>query len=141
MRYITLFLLTLCLLYAGKKDDITVRILEKVFVEVAHKKEVVIWADTPRLIDLIKASGLLRYDHDCRRADILLIDRSSIIPTSCKNTVHFATDYHTLVEHHDAVGAFFWQKGRPNIIFLRHSLERLGIVLSHEYEKYIENEL
>ncbi len=40
-----------------------------------------------------------------------------------------------------AVGAYFWQKGRPNIIMIRSRLSRAGIRLPAEFDRYIENTL
>jgi hypothetical protein len=49
--------------------------------------------------------------------------------------------YDLLKLYPSAVGAYFWQKGRPNIVMIRPRLRRAGIHLSGEFERYIESTL
>jgi hypothetical protein len=57
----------------------------------------------------------------------------------CKNVPIVALDYSLLKKDKNALGAFYWQKGRPNITFIANRLKKKGIKLPKEYERYIEN--
>lgn len=50
-------------------------------------------------------------------------------------------DYGTLRDYPNAVGAYFWQKGRPNIIMIRARLDRERIRLPAEFDRYIEDSI
>lgn len=48
-------------------------------------------------------------------------------------------DYDLLRRYPYAVGAYFWQKGRPNIVMIRSRLEKVGIVLPPDFDRFIDN--
>ncbi len=80
------------------------------------------------------------FTNECLNADIIFVDRIENLPSVCRYEKKiFVTRYRDYIKHRDlVVGAFFWQKGRPNIIFNREQLEYFGIQLPQKYEKYIE---
>jgi len=41
----------------------------------------------------------------------------------------------------DIVGGFYWQKGRPNILFLKDNIDKYNIKLPSSMKQYIESEL
>lgn len=72
-------------------------------------------------------------------ADFVLLSENTDINSQA---VKFVTSYKLLLEKNlDAVGGFFWQKGRPNILFLRKNLQDHHIVLPQSMQEYIEDEL
>lgn len=75
----------------------------------------------------------------CKDADVFIISGTLEIPFDCKNKIIFGTRYFHL-KNNDVVGAFFWQKGRPNILFYQKRLEKKGIKLDQKFRKYIEDD-
>jgi len=81
----------------------------------------------------------LRVVKDCSSADVVLLSSIRDIPKDCDSKVLFGTRYSHL-KNKNVIGAFFWQKGRPNILFYRERLEKQHIKLDKSFDKYIENE-
>jgi len=77
--------------------------------------------------------------NSCDDADIVLVTYKKNITAQCKDKLLFGTRYKTLLKE-PTVGAFFWQKGRPNILFYKSRLKKHGITLSKDFQKYIDNE-
>jgi len=79
-------------------------------------------------------------------ADIVLLTskkeieklKNTILP---KNTILFTTSYRLLKTNDDIVGAFYWRKGRSQLLFIRERLEKKNIHLPQSYRKYIIGEL
>ena len=74
--------------------------------------------------------------NNCKNADIIVITKR-IPKGDCQAKILFGTRYRHLKEP-NVVGAFFWQKGRPNILFKGEVLSRYNITLPHAFEPYIE---
>ena len=76
---------------------------------------------------------------DCKDADVVILSTLKDLPEACKGKILFGTRYSHL-KNPQVIGAFFWQKGRPNILFYRGRLEKNHIQLDASFEKYIEDE-
>lgn len=50
-------------------------------------------------------------------------------------------EYSLLKKYPTAIGAYYWQKGRPNIVMLEPRLHRMRIKLPKEFEKYTESKI
>lgn len=140
---IYLLLLTLTItLYASNIRLIQANIISTITHALVHKSSPTIYMDDPtfRSIDLKPHNiKMVRY---CLDADIIFTNNIDALRKTCtlfKHTLVFVLSYRDYVRYEDqVVGAFFWQKGRPNIIFNRKKLTELGISLPKQFEKYIE---
>ncbi len=76
---------------------------------------------------------------DCESANFVF-DKKGSIDSSCKNfkKLFFTNNYKRLISNDKYYGAFFWNKSRPNIVFVKQRLKDNKIVLSDEYAQYIE---
>ncbi|QFR48972.1 hypothetical protein FJR48_04240 [Sulfurimonas lithotrophica] len=77
---------------------------------------------------------------DCKYADFIF-DKKGSLANSCKNStkLFFTNNYKKLVSDSRYFGAFFWNKSRPNIVFIKKRLQKNNIKLSKEYEQFIED--
>jgi len=75
----------------------------------------------------------------CKDADVVVLSTLKNMPEACKGKILFGTRYAHL-RNPQVIGAFFWQKGRPNILFYRDRLAKNHIKLDASFEKYIEDE-
>jgi hypothetical protein len=80
----------------------------------------------------------IRRTDRCTEADIVVISTFSGLPAECLDKPLFASSYRLFRQHDEIVGAFFWQKGRPNIIFSAERLQQRNIRLGTEFAPYIE---
>ena len=82
--------------------------------------------------------GNLNIVTECSNADLVILSTTKKIPQECSNKILFGTRYSHL-KNPNVIGSFFWQKGRPNILFYEKRLKRHNIKLSPSFDKYIEN--
>ena len=81
----------------------------------------------------------LQIVQSCKDADIVVLSTLKDIPQACQGKVFFGTRYGHL-KNQDVIGAFFWQKGRPNVSFYKSRLNAYDIKLDKSFGKYIEND-
>ncbi len=81
--------------------------------------------------------GKLKIVTECDKADIVILSTTNNIPQECMTKTLFGTRYSHL-KNPNVIGAFFWQKGRPNILFYHNRLKEHKVVLDSSFDKYIE---
>jgi len=88
---------------------------------------------------IVEFSSNFNIVQECAEADIIFVTHQREIKKECQGKIFFGSRYKTL-QKEQTVGAFFWQKGRPNILFYKSRLDRYGIRLNPHFIKYIDNE-
>ena len=68
---------------------------------------------------------------------IILSKKQNIFNTKA---LLFVTSYKLLKYYKNAIGAFYWKKGRPTIIFIKDRVERLGKIIPKSFYKFYEDE-
>ena len=127
-------------LFASKID-----IEEEIYGDIIHaifpnRQTVYVWSDD-KTISFLDNIGGIKMLNNANNADILILNNTS------KNAflvgkIVFVRKYYLLKKYKDfAVGGFYWQKGRPNILFLKQNLEKFDIKLPNGLESFIEDEL
>ena len=119
-------------------DDMTLEsaIFNKVVTAVTAKESPKVYIYTKNKA-LEKYPGKLGLVQSCKDADIVILTTLKNIPEACKNKIFFATRYQHLRDER-VIGAFFWQKGRPNILFYQKRLDKFNIKLDKSFDRYIE---
>lgn len=123
-------------LFSYDSMHVKARILSKIAHELIKKDVVNIYVDD----DFIGTKGLvdsLKYT-SCKDADIVFISKQEALSDGCENKIIFSTSYYFYQNSPQVTGAFFWQKGRPNVIIKSAMIEKLGIFLSEPFHKYVE---
>lgn len=74
-----------------------------------------------------------------QKAEILFLKRThASLP---ENALLFAIDYRVLKAYREKViGGFYWQKGRPNLIFFKQELHLHHITLPRQMQAYVESQ-
>ena len=115
-------------------------------IESSIFKEVIggmIKADRPKVFIYKENNSLQKYSdglelvHSCSDADVVVVSTLKNLPDVCFDKIIFGTKYSHLKDTR-VIGAFFWQKGRPNILFYKDRLEKNNIKLDSSFDKYIE---
>ncbi|WP_187647575.1 hypothetical protein [Nitrosophilus labii] len=106
-----------------------------------QKKIIKIWVDNHHKKKLFRKINLVKLTNNYKNADILFVYNTKTLKDEKRDkAIIFVGKYTLLKDYQDRViGGFFWQKGRPNIIFLRKNLEKFNITLPSNFEKYIED--
>ncbi len=134
------FLLTLILilspLFSGELETAS-KIMDKITNALIKKEPTFIIAKDIRNKEIVSYSSTMKNISSCDKVDII-ITHTKHIPTCDKKVLVFATNYLAFKALPQAIGAFFYQKGRPNIIFREEILKKHNITLPSEFYKYIE---
>ncbi len=132
-----LIALALATLAAGVEEQIYGLIIQAIF----PKKSIVrVWVDDTKKRELFSHIGRVIVVPEAEQADALFLFHEHKALRHCKNCIVFVGSYPLLLKtQNEAIGGFFWQKGRPNIIFLRKNLQAHNIQLPSDFSKYIED--
>lgn len=125
----------------GAFDTVTAsKIFEKIFTAMYDHVPIRVFApDAEYRIVVTMAPSLLPASSP-ETSDCLLIDAAVQIPPH-NTRVIFTTDPDVFRRDARAVGAFYWEHGRPRIIFLAPRLRRNGIALAQDFQRYVVTEL
>ena len=122
------------------KSTIETQIIERIATSLFPKQKISAWGETADQKNMIKQSEKIKEAVDSSNADLIIVSKN--LPQNLsKNCVIITTEYSQLIKDERIIGAFFWQKGRPNLLFLRPRMQKANVKLSHEFDKYIEDEL
>ena len=140
IKIITILLILGLTLNASEKEY-AAKIITNL-VEVIDKSNTSVWIDH----DDSDVTGSLELKQlnvvkTCENAKVLILSSEKSIPKHCITKPILVLDYDLLAKHSNAVSAFFWQKGRPNIVFLKKRLQHFSISLPPTYEKYVEEQI
>lgn len=118
-------------------DDISIeeKIYEKIFKAITHQENTRIYVDGD-IPSLDLKSKVFTLTDSCKKADIVVMTQSEL-PYECHHKIVFGTRYRHLRKAY-VIGAFFWQKGRPNIVFDKNKLKQHYIELDPSLSEYIE---
>ena len=140
IKIIAILLILGLTLNASEKEYAT-KIIKNI-VEVIDKSNTSVWIDSDDsgVLELLELKQL-NVVKTCNNAKVLILSSEKSIPKSCIAKPILVLDYNLLEKHSNAVSAFFWQKGRPNIVFLKKRLQHFSISLPPTYEKYVEEQI
>ncbi|MEA2050224.1 MAG: hypothetical protein U9O56_05800 [Campylobacterota bacterium] len=129
--------------YLFSFDKVTAsKILETVFLGIENKVIKNIKIEDEQYKDVLNLSDKFNIVSNIKSCDILVFDKSKDLNNlNLTNKILFATSYNAFRNRKDAIGAFYWFKGRPQIIFLDHRLKEKNISLKPYLQKYITDEL
>jgi len=138
-RYILLIYL-LGIFINASEINIAAKIIDKTVASLFPKNEKVkTWANQKYHIDIISHSRKMSFSTYIKDASFYLV--GSTIPNYFpKDAVIFTTDLNLFYKNERIIGTFYWQKGRPNLMFLQSRLDKYNLSLSDEFIDYIEDE-
>jgi len=86
-------------------------------------------------------SKIFQLEKTCTTANFIFVKNNIDSEDLCRNSnkIYFTNNYQKLLVHEEYLGAFFWSKSRPNIVFIKNRLSQRNIVLSKEYSQFIED--
>jgi hypothetical protein len=124
----------------AKNEDLRLEasIYHALLQELTHSPKPKVFLQT-EIPSIKKFSSKFSIAKDCAQADVVIVAHNKQLPPGCKGKILFGCRYRTL-KNNNVVGAFFWQKGRPNILFYNTRLQREGLKLTPHLQKYIDYE-
>ena len=130
---LTLFIITTIYASDDKKASGIFNLIVK---EITKKDSSSVYIHT-NIYSLKQYPGNINIVDNCKEADLVILSTTKNIPTECKGKILFGSRY-SHMKNSDVIGSFFWQKGRPNILFYSKRLKEHDIKLDSSFDRYIE---
>jgi len=135
-KYLFVLLFLTFSLFADTNLEIKIlhHIVENINNNTLHK----VWSDDAMIRTSFQKLGYGDVK-DAKDADLLIL-KHSLSLKGIKAKV-FVLNYNLLNEMPQSFGAFFWKKGRPNIVFIAPRVKREHLKLSKELQEYEEEQV
>lgn len=137
-------------LYALERES-TLKMYHQIFSALVHKPSIRVYTNDKEYQEIFVYSKRLVLTDDPATSDIVLItDRSSLFKMmreqqwmneQTEKPILFVTDYRLLKYSFDIVGAFYWKKGRSQLLFIKNRLDARHLTLPAEYQSFTVDEL
>lgn len=135
-RFVLYFTLAANLLAQESDLKLHAKMMDKLATDIINKEQTTICDPTygRSYSPYLKRAQML---NTCSDGDIAIVSSASQIQGH-KNQIIIVTNYNLLNTIPEAIGAFYWQKGRPNLVFIRSRLIEKQVRLSSEYIKLVD---
>lgn len=115
------------------------KIYDSILTKIFKSSSVSVYCDTREYTEILFRSNHIRLVDSAEDADIIL--QTKFDSRFDPKQIIFTNKYAILAKNPHAIGAFYWSKGRPQIVFIRQRLEKKGINIASELKKYIVESL
>ena len=112
-------------------QNIEVKLFSKLFTSLFDKKPVYVYTEVPKYQHLHNI--FLKNTNVCSKADIVLGTSKH-----CNNKPKFLLDYYNYVEDKNALGAFYWRKGRPQLRLRKNIIEKYHLHIAPDFKEFLE---
>lgn len=129
------------LLAAYQDEEMAVKVLEKIFASIDIGQELKIYSNDKGIESEFAKRKRFSVVSRCENASLLVLTDEVELDKGCKNRATFVMSYELLRKNKQSFGAFFWKKGRPNIILLKPRMESQNISTSSALEGYVEDKI
>jgi hypothetical protein len=137
-------------LYALEKES-TLKIYHRIFAALSSKASIAVYTNDKEYRDVFRHSKRIFLSSKIEESDIVLITEERTlnhvlyrikVNTEIENKpILFVTNYHFLNKSDDILGAFYWRKGRSQLLFIKKRLKEYNITLPKEYQSFMIDEL
>ena len=133
-KIVLLLFLPLLLLAQNIEEEIYKTIIHGLF---PGKERITVYIDAPASFPKLRDSSIIVVPSP-KSADLILASKESSILNN-PNKIIFVNNFYLLQKYrNNVVGGFFWQKGRPNIIFLERRIKALHIQLPQDLQEFVD---
>ncbi|WP_456489235.1 hypothetical protein [Caminibacter pacificus] len=127
MKKILIVFFSAVMLFASAK----IELFEKLFSTLFQKPVVYVLTNN---WDIKEAhSKVLKVVKSCKKADVIIGDMDK----NCTKP-RFLLDYYEFKKDKNAIGAFYWRKGRPQLRLRKNELKKYHLYISKEFEDFLE---
>ena len=137
-------------LYALERES-TLKMYHQIFSALISKPMINVYTNDKEYKEVFATSKRMILSNVPEKSDIILItNRSALFKImrekqwavdKNEKPILFVTDYRLLKNSFDIVGAFYWRKGRSQLLFIKNRLNAYNITLPEEYEDFLVDTL
>lgn len=121
--------------------ELEAKIISDIATSSSSNKEIKLFI--PKITDMEKKiySKYFTLSENCEASNFVFVNKIIENQKLCavENRLFFTNNYKKLLSDNKYYGAFFWQKSRPNIVFIKNRLEQTNILLPKSYSQFIED--
>lgn len=140
LKFFLLFFLSVSIAFASEINTAT-KIVEAI-TSVVNTNDASVWIEKEDIgIKKFLNTKAFTTSEECEDIGVFLIKKTHPFVLKCKNKPIVVLDYDLLKKYDNAVAAFFWKKGRPNIVFIKDRVKKFNIQLPKSYEVYQEERI
>lgn len=134
-RFFVIFsFLSAFILYGASSES---SIIKVIFQALYQKQNITVFVSDETKTIIVKEAGF-SVATLCSKADIVY---TNSILENCTNKPIFTDNYPLFKENTNVIGAFYWSKGRPNIMFSSKRMEKFNMGLPTSLQKYEMSEI
>ena len=111
------------------------KIYDKLFYAIFKKENIKVYVNDNEYKKMILSSEYLKLTDKIEDSEIVIITKKEEIK-EIKDKIAFGTEKDFLEIDANIIGAFYWNKGVPEIIFIKKKLEKNNLKLLEGFEKY-----
>lgn len=111
------------------------KLYEKILPAIFKDTEIIIYADDDSS-KILATSDIFSLTSKCQEATLLFGNDFTTLNKACINIPLFSTSYSSYKSMPNSIGAFYWRKGRPQIIFNSKTMLSFDIQLPDSLKKY-----
>jgi len=124
----------------------TLKMYHGIFSALTDKQITFVYTSDKEYQTVFKSSKRIFLSETPEGSDVVLITNISSLDTVLKNSsiarsekkpIIFVTNYSYLKYSDDIVGAFYWRKGRSQLLFIEERLKKYDITLPKPYQNFM----
>lgn len=136
--YLLLFVIFIPVFAQQSPEYIEVKIIKKLLIDMSQNQTVKVCTIGYKVERLSDEKIIVT---DCYNADFIIIGKDSYLIYKNKPAILLnVDDIKNIKTYRNVIGAFYWKKGRPQLIFLKDRMQIYNIKLPKEYERFIIEE-
>ncbi len=123
-----------------KEIDLEAKIIAKI-ARISLKEKIKLFIPNITSLEKRVYSKYFTLSNNCENSNFIFVKNNmkNINVCSAKNRLFFTNNYRKLLSDKRFFGAFFWNKSRPNIVFIKTRLSKDHIKLPKEYDQFVED--
>ena len=133
MKSIVVLIFSFALLFSQQNYEL--KLYEKILPLIFKKKSLDIYVDSDTK-DILKQTNVFRIVQDCSEASLLIGRKFSDIGYDCMQKPLFATSYKSFIKQKNVIGAFYWRKSRPQIVFKNKNILKYHLYLPDSLKRF-----
>jgi len=130
------FLLPVNYLLASDVAQIENKIIMNMISSLNNNNLISLYTDSQK-IKKILTDHKIKFVDNCSTAKVAILETKKA-ENNCNHIPILTLKYNLLKVYPSSVASFFWQKGRPNIVFIEHRLKKQNITISSEFNDFVE---
>ena len=113
------------------------KIYTKIFKAMLDKDRIYVYVENEKYMGIFNYTDSMEYAANKENSDIILVTTKEELSMD-DSKIFFTTEIALMEQHDNILGAFYWDHGRPKIIFIKDRLEKHNIKLHKSFQKYIQ---